>query len=150
MIELYPGLCVGDQSACTLGFDGFAVVHACMSPCHQRAVGYRVALPYDERYYLALETVYDLFLNLIGPPTPLFKVDSFRHFHEFAAYQYVGGGHDLLIHCNQGQSRAPMLALLFLAKDLHVLSDDSYAAALEAFAPVAMAGFSMYPNLTPR
>jgi hypothetical protein len=27
MIELYPGLCVGDQSACTLGFDGFAVVH---------------------------------------------------------------------------------------------------------------------------
>jgi hypothetical protein len=102
-------------------------------PAIKQAVGYRVALPHDSRYYLALEMPYDLYLNLIDPPTPLFRVESFRHFREFAACQYVVGGHALLIHCNQGQSRAPMLALLFLAKDLHVLPDDSYAAAVEAF-----------------
>jgi hypothetical protein len=118
VIELHPRLYVGDQSDCTPGFYQFAVVHACKSPCHQQAVGYREPMPHDSRYYLALETPYDLFLNLIDPPTPLFRVESFRHFREFAACHYVGSGHDLLIHCNQGQSRAPMLALLFLAKDL--------------------------------
>jgi predicted protein tyrosine phosphatase len=67
----------------------------------------------------------------------LFRVESFRHFRDFAVSQYVHGHQALLIHCNRGESRAPMLALLFLAKDLHVLPDDSYAEALEAFAPLA-------------
>ena len=122
MIELHPRLFVGDQSTCLEGFDGFAVVHAWKSPCHQQAVGYRVALPHDDRYYLALETPHNLYLNLIDPPTPLFRVNSFRHFRSFAASWYLQAGHGLLIHCNQGQSRAPSLAMLFLAKDLHVLA----------------------------
>jgi predicted protein tyrosine phosphatase len=102
-----------------------------------RPYSYRVALPHDDRYYLAFEDIYNLYLNLIDPPTPLFRVESFRHFRDFAAHTYVDGGHDLLIHCNQGESRAPSLALLLLAKDLHVLPDDSYTAAVEAFAPLA-------------
>ena len=137
MIEVHPRLFVGDQSTCTRGFNSFAVVHACKSPCHQQAVGYRVALPHDDRYYLALEDVYDLYLNLIDPPTPLFRVESFRHFRDFATSTYVDGQQRLLIHCNRGESRAPCLAMLFMAKDLHVLPDDSYEAAVEAFAPVA-------------
>jgi hypothetical protein len=102
MIELHPRLFVGDQSTCLEGVDGFAVVHACKSPCHQEAVGYRVALPQDDRYYLALETPYDLYLNLIDPPTPLFRVESFQHFRDFAVSRYVDAYQGLLIHCNQG------------------------------------------------
>jgi hypothetical protein len=60
MIELHPRLYVGDQSTCTPGDPRCAVVHACKAPCHQAAVGYRVALPSDSRYYLALETEDDL------------------------------------------------------------------------------------------
>jgi predicted protein tyrosine phosphatase len=104
---------------------------------HQEAVGYRVVLPHDDPHYLALEDTDNLFLNLIGPPTPLFQVDSFRHFRDFAESRYLGAHQSLLIHCNQGQLRAPSLAMLFLAKDLHVLPDDSYASAVEAFAPLA-------------
>jgi protein-tyrosine phosphatase len=133
MIELYPRLYVGDQSTCLQGFDGLAVVHACKSPCHQRAVDYRLSLPPDHRHYLAFENLHNLYLNLIDPPTPLFRVESFQHFRDFAASAYVESQQALLIHCNQGQSRAPMLAMLFLAKDLHALPDDSYAAAVEAF-----------------
>jgi hypothetical protein len=113
------------------------VVHACKSPCHQQAVGYRGTLRPDDPYYLALEDLYDLYLNLIGPPTPLFQVDSFRHFRDFAESRYVQCHQCLLIHCNQRESRAPSLAMLFMAKDPHVLPDDSYAAAVEAFALVA-------------
>jgi hypothetical protein len=137
MIELYTSLYVGDQSTCAPGYDGLAVVHACKSPCHQAAMGYRVASHHDERYYLAFRGLHNLYLNLIGPPTPLFRVEPFRHFRDFAASTYVDGQLPLLIHCNQGQSRAPSLALLFRAKDLHVLPDDSYTVAAEAFAPLA-------------
>jgi hypothetical protein len=133
MIELHPRLFVGDQSTCLQEFEGLVVVHACKSPCHQWAVGYRGSLPPDHEFYLAMEDVRDLYLNLIDPPTPLFKVDSFLHFRDFAESRYLGAHQALLIHCNQGHSRVPSLALLFLAKDLHVLPDDSYAAAVEAF-----------------
>jgi hypothetical protein len=136
MIEIYPRLYIGDQSTCLGGFNGLAVVHACKSPCHQEAVGYRGNLPPDARSYLALETEHNLYLNLIDPPTPLFQVDSFRHFRDFAVSKYVEGGHRLLIHCNQGQSRAPSLALLFL-KDLHVLPNTSNVDARETFLPLA-------------
>ena len=75
MIELYPGLFVGDQSTCLGGFDGLSVVHACKSPAINRPSAIGVALPHDDRCYLALETPYDLFLNLDDPPTPLFRLE---------------------------------------------------------------------------
>ena len=131
--EIYPNLWIGDQAACVGGTETLAVVHACKSPCHQRYVGYRGSLPPGHPQYLAAEDLYDLYLNLIDPPAPLFRVESFRHFRDFATSAYVDGLQALLIHCNQGQSRAPILALLFLAKELHVLPDDSYTAAVEAF-----------------
>ncbi len=40
---------------------------------------------------------------------------------------------EVLIHCNQGQSRAPSLALLYMAKRLRSIPDESYDLAAEAF-----------------
>jgi protein-tyrosine phosphatase len=128
MLELHSRLYIGDQSDCTPGFPRFAVVHACKAPCHQQAVGYGSALPPDHRYYLALEDVYNLYLNLIDPPTPLFQLESFRHFFGFMYANAQLQRRPVLIHCNQGNSRAPSLALLYLAKVVSVLPDDSYAA----------------------
>ena len=73
-----------------------------------------------------------LFLNLIDPPIPLFQLESFAAFMSFAQQQYDDGA-SVLIHCNQGDSRAPSLALLFLAKHLQVIPSDSYETAAEAF-----------------
>ena len=42
-------------------------------------------------------------------------------------------GKVLLIHCNQGESRAPSLALLFLAKHKREIPNESYADARAAF-----------------
>jgi len=42
-------------------------------------------------------------------------------------------GQHSLINCNLGESRAPSLALLFLAKGLHVISDRSYEEARREF-----------------
>ncbi len=38
----------------------------------------------------------------------------------------------ILIHCNQGESRAPSLTLLYMAKRLGLLPSNSYAAPQKA------------------
>jgi hypothetical protein len=141
MIEVHRRLHVGDLGCCERTDAGRAFVHACKSPCHQHAVGYTGSLPSSHANYLVLRRGEHLYLNLIDPPVPLFKPESFRAFREFAAEQW-NAGRELVIHCNQGESRAPSLALLFLAKDLRVISGESFEVARQAFLP-------LYPRYRP-
>lgn len=141
MFNVHDRLYIAADTSCRSGTADVAVVHACKSPCHQRAVGYRGSLPSHHPYYLVLRRGHDLFLNLIDPAVPLFKLDSFAEFMSFARDRYDAGG-SLLIHCNQGESRAPSLALLFLAKHLSVISGESYTAAHAAFV-------RLYPSYRP-
>lgn len=140
-VEVYPRLQVGSESDCRSSSGGHAVVHACKSPCHQRFVGYRKSLPKDDPHYLVWRQGFDLVLNLIDPPVPLFQAESFRVFLEFASEAW-DSGKTLLIHCNQGESRAPSLALLFMAKRLKELPSETYQAAAAQFR-------SLYPRYSP-
>jgi protein-tyrosine phosphatase len=135
---------VGDQSDCVIGLcmtPGDSVIHCVKDPCHKRTVGYTKNLSKDHPNYLSAEYRNDLFLNLVDPPVPLFQAQSFALFRQFAREHY-NRGENLLIHCNQGFSRAPSLAMLFLAKELGVISSESYAAAVEEFKP-------LYPAFAP-
>lgn len=69
---------------------------------------------------------------MIDPPVPLFKPELFTAFLAFARRKTVTGRR-LLIHCNKGESRAPSLALLFLAKVTGTISDESFGAARAGF-----------------
>jgi predicted protein tyrosine phosphatase len=91
--------------------------------------------------YLILEQENDLFLNIIDPPVPLFMPPLFSRFIEFSN-KHWSQGQKLLIHCNQGESRAPSLALLFMAKVVSVIPNDSYEAAREEFE-------KLYPRYNP-
>lgn len=71
-MQIYERVTVANDSSCTRGGDNLAVVHACKSPCHQNAVGYRGKLSATHPNYLVLENDNDLFLNIIDPPVPLF------------------------------------------------------------------------------
>jgi hypothetical protein len=132
MLMVHDRVYAGDLACCSGGPGGKAYVHACKSPCHQKAVGYSGSLPNTHPNYLVLRRGDHLYLNLVDPPVPLFKADSFRAFRAFAAEKW-NEGLDLVIHCNQGESRAPSLALLFLAKDAGVIPAETFAAAREAF-----------------
>jgi hypothetical protein len=132
MQEVFDRVWVANGQYCRCGDDEWAVVHACKSPCHQRAVGYQNNLSPSHKSYLVLARDQDLYLNLIDPPAPLFRLPSFIEFLAFAEKQWVSG-RKLLIHCNQGESRAPSLALLFLAKRRAVLDDSSYSSARAGF-----------------
>jgi hypothetical protein len=141
MIHVHDRIHVGDMSACSLTATTGAHVHACKSPCHQVAVGYRGSLPSNHPNYLVFQRDRHLFLNLIDPRVPLFKVESFRAFRMFAA-EHWHSGQELVIHCNQGESRAPSLALVFMAHDVAVLPSGSFDEAKRAF-------LLLYPSYRP-
>jgi predicted protein tyrosine phosphatase len=62
-----------------------------------------------------------------------FMVFSNKHWNE---------GRKLLIHCNQGESRAPSLAMLFMAKGLSAINNVSYESARSEFE-------KLYPRYNP-
>lgn len=98
-------------------------------------------LPKTHPNYLVLEKEFDLYLNIIDPPVPLFMPPLFTNFMAFSD-KHWNAGRGLLIHCNQGESRAPSLVLLFMAKGLSAISDQSYASARSEFEQI-------YPHYNP-
>lgn len=141
--EVIPGLVVGDISACSHGDSATAVVHACKHPCHQDAVGYSGSLPQSHDEYLVAPRGRDLYLNLVDMDRPLS--------HEYtepimtSALDFIEAhldDHRVVIHCNEGRSRSPSIALLYLAKRAGEISDGSFDEATEAFA-------ELYPGYAP-
>ncbi|WP_213287573.1 dual specificity protein phosphatase [Bradyrhizobium sp. sGM-13] len=126
MIEVYPNLFVGNQ----LDYEnhvfsdyaygpkaGWAVVHACKEPYHRQALGYiGRGAPKDHDEYLFAFRGDRLCLNLVDVPHVQYVnpavIDAALSF----IASNLAGGKKVLVHCNQGQSRAPSIALLYLGK----------------------------------
>jgi len=130
-ININEHLSYGCQKTTTQRPENAVLIHACKEPCHRRAVGYSGKIKPHDPHYLAYEDANNLYLNLIDPPVPLFKHESFDIFFAFAN-KYLGE-RPIHIHCNQGSSRAPSLALLLMSKRMGLLPKDSFNSARKAF-----------------
>lgn len=132
MFEVYTNLFIGTERECSFTQrDDWAMIHACKSPCHQRALGYRGSLRKDHPNYLVFEHGNHLFLNMIDPNEPLFMPPLFVASLDFIEKHI--SKRKVLIHCNEGLSRSPSLALLYLAKRAKVLNEKGYHAAVKDF-----------------
>ena len=133
MIKISEGIYTGNQSDCfhpEENSDWF-VVHACKFPCHRDAVGYNKSPDKQSPFYLYKEAEGNLYLNMIDPPVPLFDKEMFR----IAILEMSGNwakGKNILIHCNQGESRSPTLAMLLLRK-IEEIPYDEYFNVVEYF-----------------
>lgn len=146
MIEVYQGLFVGQKRDCPLHgarLPGrWAVVHA-YPTCHRNALGYTTLLaPEGSEYYLARQD-HHLLLNMPDSQQPGFYhkealIDPALAFID----QMRAQGANILIHCEQGWSRSPSLALLYLAARLRALPTESLAAAEAHFR-------ALYPGYAP-
>ena len=142
MFEVYPNLFIGTERECFYtNRDDWAVIHACKSPCHQRALDYRGSLPKDHPNYLIYEHRNHIFLNIIDPNEPLFMPPLFVASLDFIEQHILK--RKVLIHCNEGLSRAPSLALLYLAKRAKVINGKSYEMAVRDF-------IKLFPSYRPR
>jgi hypothetical protein len=137
MRKVYDRLYTGRQPDCFEGAARWAVVHACREPCFLRARRRTRSADESSR---SIEEGQNLYLDLTDGPAGQFSTDPFEAFLAFA-FRHWEGGAGLLIHCNLGISRAPSLALLFLAKRLDALPGFSYGAASSAFCNL-MPGYS--------
>lgn len=141
MTEVYNRVIVGSENSCRRGSDSMVIVHACKFPCHRNAVGYEKSPRKDHPNYLVKEEGFDLYLNMIDPDQPLFMPSLFTEFLEFAGTHW-DANRRVLIHCNQGFSRSPSLALLLLSKHIEEISSESYKKAKKEF-------LQLYPAYRP-
>lgn len=127
-----PNLYYGNlEAAHCAKLDNMVTVHACKEPCHKQVLHYQKSLDAQHPEYLYAIRERHLYLNMIDPPLPLFRHEMFAAFFAFVDNKIAEN--NMVIHCNQGLSRAPSLALLYMAKRLNLLSNDNYAVASAEF-----------------
>lgn len=122
MIEVFPRLFVGGADALLhadsgIGMvsPGWFVVSAARDPWHREALGYTGrGAPKDDPEYLLAHRDRRLLCNLIDADDPAFvREEIVTGVIEAIDTALSAGNIKVLIHCNQGQSRAPTLALLW-------------------------------------
>lgn len=137
MIEVHQNLFVGNLSDYDFEVsvqDGWAVVHACKEPYHRRFLNYKTrGAPKGDEYYLA-QRGDRLALNIVDAPDPAFfsKDEMIIPALDFID-DALSRGLKVLVHCNQGESRGPSIALLYMAARLGALPSESLEAAEEKF-----------------
>ena len=146
MIEVHPGIFVGRVGECPLHgarlAGDWAIVHA-YPACHRAALGYTTLLaPEGPEQHMARRE-HHLLLNMRDAEQPNFYrkealIDPALAFIDEMRAQKA----NILIHCEQGLSRSPSLALLYLATRLGALPGASLAAAEEQFR-------TRYPRYSP-
>lgn len=121
MIEVAPRLFVGnalDYEKQVKGKPGWAVVHCAKEPYHREAVGY-TGRGCDNKHaeYLMARRDNRLCLNMIDAPTAEFFRDEMIDAALAFITEQMNKNQTVLVHCNQGGSRAPSLALLYLRRN---------------------------------
>lgn len=137
MIEVFPRLFVGSQYDYESGVqqqDGWSVVHACKEPYHRRALGYSGrAAPKDHPEYLIARRGDRLILNLVDAADPAYiPKEIIDAAIDFIHARLTGAG-QVLVHCNEGYSRGPSIAFLYLVSRTGCFSGNDLAAALDSF-----------------
>lgn len=146
MIEVHPLLHVGSQNdydAVVRHRSDWRVVHACKEPYHRQALGYNGrAAPKTHPEYLIARRGHRLILNLVDAPDPAYIPKEIVDAAIVFIHQSLGNGTSILVHCNEGFSRAPSIAFLYLLAYTDRLLKDSVDEALQAFR-------GMYPPFAP-
>lgn len=125
MIEVSKHLYVG-------GIDDFhsqdagSVVSATKT-VHSKFVG---AQRGDPEYIVAVRP-FHLMLNWVDGPAHLYTwggPELFNQILDFVQESIIGRGEPCLVHCDQGHSRAPTVAMLYMAKRSREIPDDPHGA----------------------
>lgn len=154
MIEIYPDLFVGSQndlihadSGIGIVSPGWFVISAARDPWHREALGYTGrGAPKDDPEYLIAERERRLLLNLVDAPDPAYIREEIITKALDTIDSALDNGDKVLLHCNQGNSRAPTIALLWLR--FHCKSTQPFLARM-AFDDAIAAFTEMYPTYAP-
>jgi predicted protein tyrosine phosphatase len=110
---------------------------------HCEIMGWGSATPKDHPNYLSFEDGQLLSFNWVDGGSFLYKMSGPKSFTRALDFiERWSESKKILINCDQGQSRSPTVALLYLAKRVHTVSDESFAQARTDFQ-------ALYPSYAP-
>jgi hypothetical protein len=135
LIEVLESLFVGSEQdeASVRRQDGWFVIHACKEPYHRQALGYSGrGAPKDDPEYLIAARPGRLILNLVDADNVAYIPPEIIDAAVAAIHTNIGGA-KVLVHCNQGLSRSPTIALLYMAKHTDRFRAMSAASAVAEF-----------------
>ena len=142
MIELRPGLFCGSDID-TVDWP-YAVLHCAKEPWHRSMVGYSErGAPKDSPEYFVARRGLNVALNLIDGPDPSFIDSNMILMGLLFISEMVSYTTPVLVHCNEGKSRAPSICLLWLRKH-----DDRFGRL--TFDQGERRFHMLYPNYAPR
>ena len=147
MQHIYKNIYCGNELDAfqVLDSNDWVILHCCKDPFHKRMVGYTGNLPPNHPNYKYKISGARMALNLVDMDTfsPNYLEFNFEMFSaSFAFLDSFDTNKNILIHCNQGESRGPSLTILYL-KHLGYFSSDSFFTALDKFKTI-------YPAYSPR
>lgn len=128
-----------------LNSNDWVILHCCKDPFHKMMVGYSGNLQPNHPYYKYKIIGRRMALNLVDMDTFNSKYLEFNLEMFEAAFVFLDSfknNTNILIHCNQGESRGPSLTMLYL-KHLNYFSGISFFSALEKFK-------ILYPAYSPK
>jgi hypothetical protein len=132
VIEVFPGLFVGSQEdeAEVRREDGWFIISAAKEPYHRKALGYSGrSASKDHKEYLIARRGDRLILNLVDVSDPTLISPTIMD----AAIDEIALHDRVLVHCNQGGSRGPTIALLYLKRHTDLFAGKTYAEGVKAF-----------------
>jgi hypothetical protein len=135
MIEVKSNLFVGsqDDEAAIRGQGGWFVVHACKEPYHRQALGYSGrGAPKDHPEYLIARREGRLILNLVGVDNVSYIPPEIIDAALIDIHQNITSS-KILVHCNQGMSRSPTIAFLYLLKHSDDFSGRDHPTSVQRF-----------------
>ncbi|MSU01949.1 dual specificity protein phosphatase family protein [Tissierella pigra] len=122
MKEIIKNLFVGNENDVgEVELRELAIVHACKEPFHRQLLGYTGrGAPKDHPEYLWAERKNRLYMNIVDAPKSIFfdkgMIDKALDF----IHEKLNQGFKVLVHCNEGFSRSPSIALLYLVKHKYI------------------------------
>ena len=147
MIQVYPNLFVGSQDDYEMGrneFGSWLVIHACKEPYHRQALGYTGrAVSKDHPEYLIAKRDNRLILNLVDAADPAYIPDEIMDTAISEIHAALARGQQVFVHCNQGHSRSPAIAMLYMGTHTVVLPlsfEEACATFSGIYPPFAPAG----------
>jgi hypothetical protein len=118
MIEVFDNLFVGSQQdeSSVRGQSDWYFIHACKEPYHRQALGYTGrGAPKNHPEYLIAVREERLILNLVDADDVAYIPAEIIDAALTAINQNIVRSR-VLVHCNQGFSRSPAVALLYMAR----------------------------------
>jgi len=140
--NLYIGSILGLQQ---IDYKNWAYVHATQT-IHYKIMGWDRKYNKPDRHhpsYIIYEKENRFSLNWVDGAAHLYEWSGPKTF--IKVLDFIDKWiikRNVLIHCDQGQSRAPTLGLLYLAKRLKTIPNDSFISAKNSF-------MNTYPNYIP-